>query len=158
MMVDLIRKSHGPRLALEVATSFITDTVEASRPQVRPTLNGKEVDPRLAEAIRIMTTSVDAPLKCAEVAGRLGLSVRRLEVLFQDGLGDSPGAFFLELRLQAARRMLTDTRQQPMAVIALRSGFSCPSSLSRAFTRRFGESARDFRKRRLGFSGNGMVG
>lgn len=157
MMVDLIGRLHGPRLALEVAKAFITDTVEASRPQVRPILNGKEIDPRLAEAIRVMTASVDAPLKCAELAGRLGLSVRRLEALFREGLGDSPGAFYLELRLQAARRMLSDTRRPPMAVIALRSGFSCPSSLSRAFTRRFGESARDFRQRRIGFSGNGLV-
>lgn len=157
MMVDLIGRLHGPRLSLEVATSFITDTVEASRPQVRPILNGKEIDPRLAEAIRIMTASVDAPLKCADLAARLGLSARRLEALFREGLGDSPGAFYLELRLQAARRMLADTRRQPMAVIALRAGFSCPSSLSRAFTRRFGESARDFRQRRMGFSGNGMV-
>jgi transcriptional regulator GlxA family with amidase domain len=60
-----------------------------------------------------------------------------LEQLFVAAFDTTPAAHALSLRLQAARRLLTDTRH-PLADVALRTGFSSPSSLSRAFRRRFG--------------------
>ena len=66
--------------------------------------------------------------RCAAV----GLSPRRLETLFRGAFGSTPGAHALSLRLQAARRMLTDTRH-PLAEVALRTGFTSPATLSRAF-------------------------
>ena len=51
----------------------------------------------------------------------------------------TPAAYALTLRLQAARRMITDTRH-PLAEVALRTGFSSPSTLSRAFRARFGKA------------------
>ncbi len=51
----------------------------------------------------------------------------------------TPAAYALDLRLAAARRMITDTRH-PLAEVALRTGFSSPSTLSRAFRARFGQA------------------
>ena len=49
----------------------------------------------------------------------------------------SPGAYFVALRLNAARRLVLDTNL-PIAEVAERSGFSAIASLSRAFRRQFG--------------------
>ena len=52
-------------------------------------------------------------------------------------LGLTPAAYAQSLRLQAARRLITDTRHS-LTDIALRTGFSSQSALSRAFRQHFG--------------------
>jgi len=86
-----------------------------------------------------MEATLDAPEPMAHLAAAQGLSPRRLEMLFRQNLGLTPAAYALDLRLSAARRMITDTRH-PLAEVALRTGFSSPSTLSRAFRQRFGQS------------------
>lgn len=157
MMVDLIRKRHGAQLAHEVASSFITSTTDRATPQRRAQYGGVAVPEKVAAAIRLMEGSIAAPLPTPALARRAGLSVRRLETLFQQSLGYSPAAFYAELRLQAARRILA-TGTEPMADIAIRTGFSSASVLSRAFTRRFGESAQSFRRTNGKYAGNGLIG
>ncbi|MCW1932952.1 helix-turn-helix domain-containing protein [Pararhodobacter zhoushanensis] len=88
-----------------------------------------------------MSQHFDEPLSLETVAAAQGVGVRRLEQLFRDGLGQGPGAAYLELRLQAARRMMADTTH-PIQEIALRAGFADRSSFSRAFRRRFGVAPR----------------
>ena len=84
-----------------------------------------------------MEAQLDSPEPMADLAQAIGLSARRLEQIFTENLGLTPAAYALTLRLQAARRMITDTRH-PMAEVALRCGFSSASSLSRAFRAKFG--------------------
>lgn len=137
LMLHLIGARHGPALARQVAASFLTTPRPGAEPQVAPVADGR-LDPRVAQAVARMEARIDAPETAAEVAQAIGLSVRRLETLFREGLLTTPGAFALSLRLQAARRMITDTRH-PLAEIALRTGFSSPSALSRAFRAQFGQ-------------------
>lgn len=156
MMTRIIRDRHGPKIALEVAGSFITRSLDPGLPQ-RATGDAEgNRDPRVTAAIRAMEETLETPRKLAEIAAGVGLTARRLEGLFRAGLGLSPGSFYLELRLQAARRMLADTRH-PMAMIALRTGFSSAATFSRAFRQRFDESPSGFRSRCAGFSGNGIL-
>jgi transcriptional regulator GlxA family with amidase domain len=92
-----------------------------------------------------MEARIDTPEPAAETAAAVGLSPRRMEALFRAALGTTPGAYALTLRLQAARRMLTDTRH-PLAEVALRTGFSSPATLSRAFRRAFGHAPGQLRR------------
>jgi transcriptional regulator GlxA family with amidase domain len=144
MMLHLIAKRHGAALARQVAASFITAPREGDEPQLthRPT---RRLDPRLTAAITRMEAQIDSPEHIDATARNLGLSTRRLETLFRSGLGQSPAAYALSLRLATARRMITDTHH-PLAEIALRTGFSAQSSLSRAFTRHFGHPPSTLRK------------
>jgi transcriptional regulator GlxA family with amidase domain len=144
LMLHLIRARHGPALALQVAGSFLTTSRDGHEPQLRPRNPSPHLDPRVATAVARMDAMLDTPETTPETAAALGLSPRRLEQLFQDNLGMSPAAYALTLRLQAARRMITDTRH-PLAEVALRTGFSSPSTLSRAFTRAFGHPPRHLR-------------
>ena len=66
------------------------------------------------------------------------------ETLFRQNVAMTPAAYGLDLRLSAARRMITDTRH-PIAEVALRTGFSSPSTLSRAFRARFGHAPSQLR-------------
>ncbi|TIW90799.1 MAG: helix-turn-helix domain-containing protein, partial [Mesorhizobium sp.] len=96
-------------------------------------------DPRLAQAIRLMEAHVDQPLTIAAVAKRAGVTARTLESIFRKSIGETPGAYYLRLRLGAARRLVVDTRVA-MADIAGRTGFSSAAAFSRAFSRAFGEA------------------
>lgn len=151
MMVHLIRQWHGPRIAHEVESSFITQTLAADLPQLRRPASPRE-DPRVQQAVALMESTLDRPLPMADIAARTGLSVRRMEGLFRAAFGLTPGAFNLDLRLQAARRLLTDTRH-PVAVVAMRCGFSSPATFTRAFAKRFALSPTAFRRGQAGFAG-----
>ena len=135
-MLHLIGARHGGPLARQVANSFLTVARPGAEPQVaqRP---APGLDPRVAAAAARMEARIDTPEAVAETAAAVGLSPRRQETLFRQTLGTTPGAYALSLRLQAARRMLTDTRH-PLAEVALRTGFSGPATLSRAFAKTFG--------------------
>lgn len=137
LMLHLIRSRQGAALALQVAASFVTTPRPAAEPQVTATRPDPRLDPRVAQAIARMEARLDAPEAAAATAAALNLSPRRLEQLFRANLGLTPGAYALSLRLQAARRLLSDTRH-PLTEIALRTGFSSAATLTRAFTRSFG--------------------
>lgn len=145
-MLQLIRSRHGAALARQVANSFLT----VARPGHEPQLAGRGadpgLDPRVALAVKRMEARLDAPESVAATAAAVGLSPRRLEMLFRAAFGTTPGAHMLGLRLQAARRMLTDTRH-PLAEVALRTGFSGPATLSRAFRKAHGCAPGQLRRR-----------
>ena len=139
LMLHLIRSRHGPALALQVAASFITTARDGHEPQISRAKPDPRLDPRVAAAIARIETHLDAPEPIAALARAVGLSPRRLEQIFTKNLGLGPGAYALNHRLSAARRMITDTRH-PLAEVALRCGFSSASALSRAFTAKFGQA------------------
>ena len=144
LMLHLIRSRHGPALALQTAASFITTARDGHEPQISPAKPDPRLDPRVALAIARMESLLDSPETSAETARAVGLSPRRLEQIFAENLGLTPAAYAQSLRLQAARRMITDTRH-PLAEVALRCGFSSASALSRAFKAKFGQSPRGLR-------------
>jgi transcriptional regulator GlxA family with amidase domain len=140
LMLHLIRARHGAALSLQVAASFITTARSGGDPQMAQAADRLDprLDPRVAAAMARIEAQLDSPETAAQIAKSFGLSPRRLEQLFQSALGLTPAAYALSLRLQAARRMITDTRH-PMADVAIRCGFSSASSLSRAFRRHYGQ-------------------
>lgn len=145
LMLHLIGSRLGQALALQVAASFITTARDGAEPQTRAHAPAR-IDGRVAGAIARMEARIERPEPTAATARAVGLSPRRLEGLFRAALGTTPGAHALDLRLQAARRMIADTRH-PLQDIALRCGFSSQSALSRAIRRRFGVTASSLRQR-----------
>jgi len=144
LMLHLIGARCGAAVAGQVAGSFLYEAqVDGARPQ-RPGMLPSARDPRLVAALKAMSAHLEEPVSLATLARGQGISLRRLEQLFRAGLGQGPAAAYLELRMQAARRMVADTRH-PLREVALRCGFTDPTSFSRAFRRRFGSAARDLR-------------
>ena len=144
LMLHMIAQRQGAALARQVAASFITTARDGAEAQMQST-SAPRLDPRIASAITRMEAQLDSPEPVAVLARNLGLSPRRLEMLFRDTLNQSPAAYALGLCLAAARRMITDTHHT-LAEVALRTGFSSQSSLSRAFQRAFGQPPSALRK------------
>ena len=80
-----------------------------------------------------------------ELASQVGLSERRMEMIFRENLGQSPSAYYRRLRLTKARRMVLDS-QKSFQEIAIRCGFNSQAAFSRAFTREFGGPPSSLRK------------
>ncbi|MCK0195823.1 GlxA family transcriptional regulator [Ancylobacter sp. 6x-1] len=138
-MLSMIRARNGYSTALDVASLYIYEEVRTGS-DVQPIVSLGRIrqhEPRIAEAIRMMETHIDRPLTIAAIARRVGISTRALETLFLKIVEVSPGAYYVALRLNAARRLVLDTHL-PIADIAERTGFSAIASLSRAFRRQFG--------------------
>jgi AraC-like DNA-binding protein len=102
---------------------------------------------RIQDAIaRIAAGFADPTFSPDGVAAELGVSVRYLQDLLQE-TGTSFSARVLEHRLQRARAMLADPRNDSMRVaqIARACGFNEIPYFNRCFRRRFGESPTGFR-------------
>jgi AraC family transcriptional regulator, glycine betaine-responsive activator len=148
LMLHLVRTRLGMAVALDVASVFIYDQARAAT-DAQPLVSLGRLDgydPRLAQAIRLMESHVDRPLTIAAIARRVGITARTLESVFGRSIGETPGAYYLRLRLNTARRLVLDTRE-PMANIAERSGFSSAAGFSRAFSKCFGEAPARMRRR-----------
>jgi AraC family transcriptional regulator, glycine betaine-responsive activator len=145
-LLSVIRERQGHTLSLDVASLYVYDGL-AGAWETQPTVSLGRLtsqEPRLTEAIRIMENHVDAPLSIADIAHVAAVSTKTLETAFRRGTGQSPAQFYLGLRLNMARRLVVDTNLA-MADVAVRSGFSSVSTLSRAFKRRFGASPKHIR-------------
>ncbi len=141
LMLHLIRARLGMAVALDVASVFIYDQTRAAT-DAQPLVSLGRLDgydARLAQSVRLMESHIDQPLTIAGVARRVGLTPRALENIFRRSIGETPGAYYLRMRLNSARRLVADTHL-PMADIATRTGFSSAATFSRAFARAFGKA------------------
>ncbi|NKB53232.1 MAG: helix-turn-helix domain-containing protein [Rhizobiaceae bacterium] len=139
MLLHLIKSHTTSLLGLEVASVFVYDQRHTADDRQPTTSLGllQDSEPKLAAAIRMMESHVDNPVTTAAIARRLQISVKSLEILFRRVLQVTPGAFYLNLRLQQARKLVIDTRLG-MQEIAVRTGFGSQSTFSRAFRNAFG--------------------
>ncbi|SEA29850.1 GlxA family transcriptional regulator [Rubrimonas cliftonensis] len=101
-------------------------------PQPGPVGALDSADPLVRRALTVMSQSLDADLDCAALAARLAVGRRTLERRFRSGLGLSPAAALVRLRLAHAERLLAETAD-PLARVAAEAGFSDAAHLSRAF-------------------------
>ncbi len=147
-MLHLIRSRLGYPLALEVASVFVYDETHFStdaQPLVSLGLLN-DFEPRVTKAIRIMESRLDEPISVAAVARKISMSSRRLENLFRQHLQASPGSYYLNLRLQRARKYVTDTLL-PMQEIAIRTGFNSLSAFSRSFKQSYHSTPSAYRQK-----------
>ena len=93
--------------------------------------------PKVRRALAIMRRNLDAPLSTAELAGRVGLSVRHLERRFAAELGTTPARYYRRLRMMRAHRLLQQT-DLPVGEVAVASGFQSLEHFSRVYRRYFG--------------------
>ncbi|MHB2266525.1 GlxA family transcriptional regulator [Aliihoeflea sp. PC F10.4] len=141
LMLHLVATRLGMAVALDVASVFVYDQARApTDAQPLVSLGQLDVyDRRIVGAIRLMESHIDRPLSASEIARKVNVAPRTLELLFSRAIGESPGAYYLRLRLNAAHRLVLDTSEK-MADIAARTGFSSPAVFSRAFARTFAMS------------------
>ena len=141
LMLALITRDHGPKLADAVAEMCLhSRRREASATQKKiypaPMLAR---NPAVARVIAAMQVNIATPLDRDALAGVFGRSPRHLERIFQTVVQETPKSYYLGLRLEEARDLLSDTTLSILEV-AIATGFNSRSSFSKAYKKRFGQS------------------
>jgi AraC-like DNA-binding protein len=113
--------------------------------------------PRPASRLAALLARVEAEPGLAwttdAMARSAGLSVSRLHALFRAELDTSPHAWLRDVRLARARAWLADT-SRPIAEIALATGFSDQTALTRALRDATGMTPGAYRRAHGGGPGN----
>ncbi len=88
-------------------------------------------------AKEMMASHMDRGLSIAQIASECSLSRSHFSRAFKKNTGVSPRDWFLQMRLDKAKRLLTDT-QLTISRISLECGFADQSHFTRVFTRVIG--------------------
>lgn len=141
MMVALIAREHGPDLAGLVADQMILSPLRAGDETQRmsaPARIGAR-HPKLIAVIRRMEGALEEPVSPADLAREAGMSTRQLERLFRRYLNQSPKRYYMGLRLERARRLLSQT-DMSVITVALACGFASPSHFSKCYRAEYGRT------------------
>lgn len=139
VMLDLVEAEGGAALRLDVALLFIQPGA-AGRPGA-PGAGSR----RVAALLELMGDHLEEPLPLPEIAARAGLSLRSLDRLVNERLSTTPAALYRRLRLLKAKKLVLET-DMAVTEIALRTGYTDASAMTRAFRQHFGQPPRAFRQ------------
>ncbi|MCE7518065.1 GlxA family transcriptional regulator [Vreelandella titanicae] len=146
LMLTLIGQHHGARLAEQVSEQFVCDRIRLADERQHVPLRSRlgHAPQSLVEAVTLMEANIEEPLSTLELAEHLGISRRQLERLFKKYLQAVPSRYYLDLRLQEARKQLRDS-DRPVGDIAFATGFSSGAHFSTAYRHHFGMTPREER-------------
>lgn len=141
MMLQWIENDYGPALAEAISGQLVHQR------STRVTTSGELHEPRqryahlpraVASALAIMEAHLGQTLTIPEICRLVGQSQRQLTRQFQRCFGETPKQCYLGMRLDQARRILTDSRCR-VTEAALATGFTHLAHFSRAYQARFDE-------------------
>lgn len=148
LMLDLIGKEHGKEISMKIANNFQLDRIRNASDHQRSgsIIRMDTMPPTVQLSVEIMLANLETPLPNSEIAARIHTSVRNLERTFMRKLNVSPAKYYLSLRLEKARELLTHTNMSTLE-IALNCGFSSSSYFARCYMREFKMRPSDVRKK-----------
>jgi transcriptional regulator GlxA family with amidase domain len=148
MMLHLIRERHGSALSALIADQFIHGTLRQPRERQRMALQHRldTSSPQVAHAVALMEAHIEAPLSVAAIAARVKLSGRQLERLFRGAFDVAPARYYLNLRLDEARKLL---RLSTLSItdIAVATGFVSTSHFAKSYRLYTGHAPRHERRK-----------
>ncbi|MFE0510774.1 GlxA family transcriptional regulator [Streptomyces sp. NPDC058964] len=139
MSLALVEDHYGAEVARAVAKDMV---VFMQRPggQSQFSARSRIPHPRQEGLRRVLDEVAENPganHTLSAMARRAGVSVRHVTRLFYEEVGTTPGRYVEQVRLEAAR-VLLETGDDSMPVVARRTGFGSSESLRRAFVRHLG--------------------
>jgi len=138
LAAHLVKQYCGEAAAEKALRIMIEQAALPARSaQPQPFQTPKTRDLRVRKAMLLMERNLESPLSAEFVARHVGLSVRQLERLFKAEVGCSPSVMALRIRLAHAQHRLLHG-QEPVADIALQSGFVNRSHFAHSFRLAFG--------------------
>ena len=156
LALALVEEDHGRALALAVARDLV---VFLKRPggQSQFSLHLAAQTTRESAIHEVQAWALDhlsSDLSTLSLAARAGMSVRNFSRVFRREALTTPARFVEAARVDAARRMLEESRL-PVKRIAADSGFGTIERMRRAFRNRLGTSPPEYRRRFRSTEGNG---
>ena len=139
-MLELIARRHGTALALDVAALFLYGGGTAHH-------RDPHAGPAAAHAQGGRCTDAAQPrgsiVRSAAIAGSLGLSQRKLEMLFRTHADLTAVQLYRRIRSGGGREGAVLETTQSIAEIAGRCGYGDPAAMTRAFRAEFGVTPRN---------------
>lgn len=139
LMIDIIARDQGEAFATMVLDMCLRRVAIGRDPGQRSSLSAVAQlrNPGLSAMVELMKRHIEEPLSMEELSSRVGYSRRNVERLFRKALGQAPARFYLDMRLDHARNLLSGT-DMSLSEISAACGFATRSHFSKAFTARFG--------------------
>ncbi len=145
MLSEYAEKRFGWKAAMHAGMCMLLVTLlrgyQRGEVGARPSLG------RLHEAISFMESNFRRQVTLDELARRAGMSRSQFVRVFRASNGTSPVDYLIDLRLDAAQRMMLASARS-ISEIALDCGFADSNYFSRQFKRRLGMSPKDYRSGR----------
>ena len=134
MMLYFISLRFGTHMAEKVCDICLRDRIRPSNDRQRQPLGSRLgiQNPHLLQIIELMEANIAEPISLAEIAQITMISRRHIERLFRHHLGRSPARYYLEVRLERARRLLRHSNL-PIVEVAVASGFLSASHFSKRY-------------------------
>jgi len=143
LVLHLIGEHHSHELAVSVSEQFMHHEVRAADVHQRMPADRRAGthNRTLVQAVDVMERNAETPVGLADVAAACGLTKRQLDRLFATHLGEPPLRHYLNIRLERARHLLSQT-DMPVSEIGFACGFGSSAYFSRAYRRRYGHPPR----------------
>ncbi|HTW33009.1 MAG TPA: GlxA family transcriptional regulator [Rhizomicrobium sp.] len=148
LALALVRDDFGDDMALAVARRHVMFVMRpGGQSQFSAHLSADaHPDGKLARLLRWIPDHVGDALDIPALARRAHMSERNFARVFRDETGKTPAHFVECARIDAARRLLTQS-ELPVETVAVRAGFGSEERMRRAFQRRLKVSPASFRAR-----------
>ncbi|HEX7639590.1 MAG TPA: helix-turn-helix domain-containing protein, partial [Burkholderiaceae bacterium] len=146
MMLHLVRRDHGARIANRVAQRLVVPAHrlgDQAQFVARPLPRDEAA--RLARLTDWLRPRLAQPHTLESLAARAAMSVRTLQRQFRQSLGMSPVDWLVRERVALARELL-ETTAQPLARIPALAGFGSDESFRRHFRLATGVSPQAYRR------------
>ncbi|MGP8291090.1 GlxA family transcriptional regulator [Vreelandella zhanjiangensis] len=146
MMLTVVRKQQSDHLVEQVSEHFMCERIRMADERQHVPLRHRlgHAPQSLVDAVTLMEANIEEPLSTLELSEHLGISRRQLERLFKKHLQAVPSRYYLNLRLQEARKQLRES-DRPAGDIAFATGFSSGAHFSTAYRNHFGLTPREER-------------
>ncbi|MCT7374042.1 GlxA family transcriptional regulator [Chelativorans salis] len=147
LMLEIVRADFGNGVVNEVANQFQHERIRSpiDRQRIGPERDLAGKSEKLQKIVALMAESLDEPYSAVELAQSAGLSVRQVERLFLRHLGQTPGRYYMRLRLERARELLRQTNMSILDV-AIATGFTSHSYFAQSYRLQFGRPPSDERR------------
>lgn len=138
LATEIVRIEQGIDLANAVAHYIFQDRLrQSNEKQYAYEPVGYSMPEALREAIILMERNLEEPLALNEIAHYAGISQRQLERLFNKFTKTTPIKYYINIRLEQARKLVTQTELSLIEISGI-CGFKHAEQLSRSYKRRFG--------------------
>ncbi len=142
-----VEEDHGTAAALKVARELVLFLRRpGGQDQVSVSLERQASHTKSMQELQVwMMEHLDQPLSVDRLADRVAMSARNFARVFAQEFGITAGRYLLQLRLEAARRLLEQT-DKSLGQVATASGFGSADVMRRAFRRALGTTPLGYRR------------
>lgn len=143
---DLLLEGLGTTVVVDLLRYMEDESAQVSYATLGHTAGSSFTVAQIRSVADFVEANLERRISVSSIAGHFNLSARHFARRFRATTGQSVSRFVEQVRLQHARKLLSD-RRLSIKEISYRMGFASPANFSDAFLRQCGERPRTYRQR-----------